>query len=122
MCDMFYNCFNLNYLDINNFDISNVTDMSEMFYNCSSITSLDLSNWDNRNVKDSQDMFKNMIHLEKISLGKNWEWKDKGLLPIPSSEYINGADGKWHTASGKSYLPEEIQNNVIDTYYTVPKY
>lgn len=122
MCNMFYNCSNLNCLNVNNFDISNVIDMSEMFYNCYSITSLDLSNWDNSNVKDSQDMFKNMIHLEKISLGKNWEWKNKGFLPTPSNKYINGADGKWHTANGKSYLPEEIPNNVIDTYYAVPKF
>ena len=41
---MFYLCKLLSFLDISNFDFSQVTDMSYIFYNCSSLTSLNLTN------------------------------------------------------------------------------
>ena len=41
---MFYNCENLNNVDINNFDTSNVLDMKYMFSGCSSLLNVDVSN------------------------------------------------------------------------------
>lgn len=47
---MFYGCSNLISLDLSNFDTSSVTTMNNTFRNCSKITELDLSNFDTRNL------------------------------------------------------------------------
>ena len=46
---------NINFND--NFDTSEVTDMSRMFINCTSLTSLDLKSFDTRNVTNMFSMF-----------------------------------------------------------------
>ena len=45
---MFSNCSNLKYLDLSNFDFSNITYMSNMFYNC---TNLEFLNFNNTIIK-----------------------------------------------------------------------
>ena len=42
---MFYNCCALEFMDLSNFDTSQVTNMGSMFYNCSSLKSIDLSSF-----------------------------------------------------------------------------
>jgi surface protein len=37
-------------LDLNSWDMSNVTDISYMFYECQKLTSLQISEWDVSNV------------------------------------------------------------------------
>ena len=37
---MFYECNNLNYLDLSSFDTKNVTNMSDMFYWCCNLNNL----------------------------------------------------------------------------------
>ena len=39
---MFYECNNLNYLDLSSFDTKNVINMSNMFNNCSKLNNLNL--------------------------------------------------------------------------------
>lgn len=56
MSSMFYECHNLEELDISDFDTSNVTDMSKMFLYCG-IKNVDLSGFDTSNVKDMNCMF-----------------------------------------------------------------
>jgi len=54
----FYECKNLKSVgDLSNWDVSNVEDMSSMFWGCKSLNKLDLSNWDVDNVKSMQTMF-----------------------------------------------------------------
>ena len=45
MSIMFYNCINLNILDLYSLNTSNVNDMSYMFYNCDKSIHLDLSSF-----------------------------------------------------------------------------
>ena len=46
------------YIDISNWDVSNVTDMEDMFYGCEVLKSVgNLSNWDISNVKTMGGMF-----------------------------------------------------------------
>ena len=48
----------------NNFNTSNVTDMSSMFYKCSSLTSLDLSSFNTAKVTDISYMFYSCSKLQ----------------------------------------------------------
>ena len=56
-------CTNLKYLDLSNWDTSNVTNMSYMFYyqNSSetSLKNLNIGNWDTSNVTNMSYMFYN---------------------------------------------------------------
>ena len=56
---MFYNCVELKYIgDISGWDVSNVTNMSGMFYGCEELESVgDISKWDVSNVTDMWYMF-----------------------------------------------------------------
>ena len=65
--DSFYSSFtgigifedtNFKYIDISDWDVSNVTDMDRMFLNCIELESVgDISNWDVSNVTDISGMF-----------------------------------------------------------------
>ena len=51
MNEMFYGCPSLNYLNLSNFNTSQVIGMEEMFYGCSSLNYLDLSNFNTSLIK-----------------------------------------------------------------------
>ena len=53
---MFYIC-SLKFLNISNFNISNVIEIFSMFYFCRSLTSLDLSNFNIENVIHIKNIF-----------------------------------------------------------------
>lgn len=65
-----FDCQSLTTLDLSNFNTSNVTNMWAMFRNCSSLTSLDLSNFVTSNVTDMSQMFLNCLSLTTIDLRK----------------------------------------------------
>lgn len=64
----FFECYNLESLDLSNFDTGNVTDMSCMFYFCMSLKSLDLSSFNTQNVTDMSNMFTLCEELKTIDL------------------------------------------------------
>ena len=49
--------FFLTSLNLSNFNINNVTNMSYMFYYCSSLTSLNLSNFNTNNLSNMSYIF-----------------------------------------------------------------
>ena len=57
MSSIFYNCSSLTDLNISNFNTSNVTNMSNMFYYCSKLEYLNLNNFDTSNVENMSGMF-----------------------------------------------------------------
>ena len=57
MFRMFYNCSSLIKLNLNNFNIDKVNNMSWMFYNCSSLKELNIDNFNSDNVKEMMGMF-----------------------------------------------------------------
>ena len=63
MSEMFKDCRSLTSLDLSSFNTSNVTTMSGMFVLCSSLTSLDLSCFNTANVTDMRSMFLNCSKL-----------------------------------------------------------
>ena len=68
MNGMFYNCKNLETLDLSNLNTSNVTFINHMFSGCQSLVSLDLSNFDTSKVRNMNSMFENCTNLEILDL------------------------------------------------------
>ena len=62
----------LEYINVSNWNVSNVYDMGYMFYGCESLKSIDVSNWDVSNVEDMEYMFFNCKSLKQIDVSK-WD-------------------------------------------------
>ena len=72
MANMFLDCTKLTNLILSNWDTSKVTDMHSMFENDSSLTNLDVSNWDTSEVTDMSEMFENNSSLTNLDVS-NWD-------------------------------------------------
>ena len=72
MANMFLGCTKLTNLILSNWDTSKVTDMHSMFEYDSSLTNLDVSNWDTSEVTDMREMFKNNSSLTNLDVS-NWD-------------------------------------------------
>ena len=68
MSRMFLNCKSLISLDLSSFNTTNVTNMLRMFNECSSLTSLDLSSFNTVNVTDMGYMFALCSSLTNLDL------------------------------------------------------
>ena len=67
---MFSSCSSLTSLDLSNFNTSNVTDMGGMFDSCSDLTSLDVSNFNTSNVTYMGGMFSSCSGLTSLDVSK----------------------------------------------------
>ncbi len=65
---MFSGCSSLTSLDVSGFDTSQVTSMREMFLGCSSLTSLDVSGFDTSQVTDMGGMFERCGSLTSLDV------------------------------------------------------
>lgn len=65
---MFLDCGNLETVNLDGLDTSNVTDMNNMFGSCSSLKNLDLSGLDTSRVTDMGDMFGGCSGLTSLNL------------------------------------------------------
>ena len=72
MSYMFYNCQYIQNLNLDSLDTSNVTNMQYMFYNCLRLTNLDLSSFDTSNVTNMSYMFSDCRDLETIYVSNLW--------------------------------------------------
>lgn len=137
---MFENSPNLKRIKgLNKWDTSSATGFDEMFGRCPKLEELDLSSWDTRKAKNGEaassnghttGTFRNFCNdcqnLKWIKLGPNFAVNGDGtntnaeyklILPTPSSEYIEGADGYWYTINGDFYAPTEMKDKTAETYY-----
>ena len=74
---------NFEYIDVSDWDVSNVKDMFNMFAYCHNLKSVgDLSNWDVSSVKDMQDMFADCEQLEYIGDLSEWKLKVSNVKDI----------------------------------------
>jgi surface protein len=69
---MFFGCSNLVSVNTEDWDTSNVTDMTGMFQDCTSLTQLDLSNFDTSNLAMMSNMFQDCTSLTTLDLS-NWD-------------------------------------------------
>ena len=117
---MFSDCNALEYIrGINNWDISNVTDLRNVFFYCENLKEIDLSGWKSNASALRLGIAGQTFRLEKITIGAEFTL-DTTDLSTPSSTYIDGADGNWYTINGTSYAPSSIPNNTPATYYASP--
>ena len=69
MRGMFCNCFELEYLDLSNFDTSNVIDMEIIFNGCQKLKELNgTKNFNTHNVKLMTAMFQSCFELKNLDL------------------------------------------------------
>lgn len=68
MSEMFYNCRELDKIDVLGFDTSNVINMNKMFTSCVKVTHLDVSTFDTSNVKNMQGMFWGCFSLSSLDV------------------------------------------------------
>ena len=75
MRNMFKECAQLKSVgDLSNWNVSNVKDMSYMFYICVNLTSVgDLSDWDVSNIEDIGYMFFGCEQLKSVGNLSNWD-------------------------------------------------
>ena len=103
---------------VRSWDVSSAVDFDGMFKCCTAQEELDLSKWNVSGAETASEMFNGMTGLKKVSLPASWKWLDGGYLPVPSADYIDGADGLWHAKSdGAAYAPADIPSGKADTYY-----
>jgi len=68
MSKMFQYCSKLKNIDTSEFDTSQVTNMDRMFCECSSLESVDVSNFNTSNVTDMQFMFSDCSNLRELDV------------------------------------------------------
>ena len=62
------------YIDVSDWDVSKVKNMSYMFYKCEELTSVgDLSNWNVSNVEYMHSMFNGCTHLKSVGDLSDWD-------------------------------------------------
>lgn len=124
---------------LDKWDTSNGLAFDEMFGRCSKLEELDLSSWDTRKARNGDkastnghtghvfnNMFQSCNKLKKVKVGENFSINGdntntnasyKFILPTPSSDYIEGADGYWYVFNGDKYAPNEVKDRTVETYY-----
>lgn len=111
---MFEYCYELKSVNLSSFQTSKVTDMAYMFEGCNKLESLDLSGFNMRNVLDATSMFPDWGKLATVKVGANTNVRT--LLPEPDRNYVEGATGKWVSATGAVYDSSNIPSYRADTY------
>ena len=69
---VYYGYVLLEYIDVSNWDVRNVKDMSSMFCGCSSLKSVDVSGWNTDHVENMEYMFYMCNSLEPVDVSK-WD-------------------------------------------------
>ena len=139
-CQMFENSTNLKRIKgLENWDTSAGLGFDEMFGRCSKLEEVDLSSFNTTKAKNStkassnghktatlKDMFVSCNNLKKVTVGPNFSVNgdgtnttaaNKAILPTPSADYIDGADGNWYTFNGDIFAPNAMKDKTAETYY-----
>lgn len=137
---MFENSPNLKRIKgLENWDTSSGLGFEEMFGRCYKLEEVDLSSFDTSKAKNGvegspnghltatlNNMFYSCNNLKKVTVGPNFSINGDGtntaaanmaILPTPSTDYIEGADGMWYTFNGDAYAPNAMKDRTAETYY-----
>ena len=76
---MFRNCTSLTNLDLSNFELININDISYMFFGCTNLKELNINNFNSKNNPDMSWMFENFNPNCKVIC------KDKEIINLINS-------------------------------------
>lgn len=116
-------CYKLKAIHSENWVAPNLTDLTSAFGECSSLKELDIKGLSNQKAAESKrkGVINGLSRLEKLTLGAKYTLSGAiGAPDNPSSDYIEGSDGKWHTLRGDSYDASEMPSGINITYYSSP--
>ena len=65
---LFYNCTNLETVDVSNLNTEKVIDMTGLFFNCHNLKSVDLSSFNTKNVQNMRVMFFHCYALTSVNI------------------------------------------------------
>ena len=82
-----------------NFNVSQATNLSWMFAGCSSLTSLDLNSWDTSKAYHFNNMFNGCTSLTKVTIGPNFK-VDDSFIDNNSGSYIQMFTNCTHYSDG----------------------
>lgn len=104
MNNMFYNNTTLNNLNLDGWDVSNVTDMSNMFYGCTNLETINTKQWDLSNT-NVDNMFNNCTSLKFIDV---IEWELNNTINMSNMFYqcenLKGIDiTQWDVSQSTSH-------------------
>lgn len=142
-CQMFENSSNLKRIKgLEKWNTSAGLGFDGMFERCSKLEELDLSSFNTTKAKNGtsasdnghktatlNNMFLSCNNLKKVTVGPNFAVNgngsnttaaNKAILPTPSTDYIEGADGNWYTFIGDSFAPNAMKDKTAETYYASP--
>ncbi len=105
---MFYDCTSITWLDLSNWNTSNVISMQAMFYQCSGLVELNIKNWDTNNVTDMSFMFLRCNNLTWLDLG-GWNTSN-----VTNMEGMFAACNNLEKVCVSTWF---VTNNVIDSEY-----
>lgn len=101
MSRMFNECVALQSLDLSDWNVSSVTNMNLVFHNCSKLAELDPSRWDTSSAMDMSGMFSGCSNLQKLDLSG---WSTSNVVDM--SEMFSGCSklkrveaAQWDTSS-----------------------
>lgn len=139
-CQMFENSPNLKRIKgLEKWNTSAGLGFDGMFERCYKLEELDLSSFDTSKAKNGVDgstnghktatlnnMFLSCNNLKKVKVGPNFSINgdgtnttaaNKAILPTPSTDYIEGADGMWYAFNGEPHAPNAIKDKTAETYF-----
>ena len=97
------------YIDISDWDVSNVECMNYMFYKCKQLKSVgDLSKWNVSKVKDMSYMFCGCNNLISVGDLSNWN--------VSNVEYMTGMFNNCHYLKSVGDLSKWNVSNVVDMF------
>lgn len=143
-CQMFENSPNLKRIKgLEKWNTSAGLGFDGMFERCYKLEEVDLSAFNTTKAKNGttasenghktatlQNMFLSCNNLKKVTLGPNFAINGNGsntsaanklILPTPSTDYIEGADGNWYSIGGTSYTPSGIPDRTACVYFASRK-
>ena len=98
---MFEYCSSLENIDVSNWDTSNVTNMEGLFYSCSSLTWLNLNSWNTSNVTNMEGLFYSCSSLTWLNLN-SWNTSNVNKMSYmfkDCSNLINLDISSWDTSN-----------------------
>ena len=111
--NMFNQMSMLNYIELSDFNTSNVTNMSKMFNGCNKLTELDLSSFNIENVTNISSMFALCRNLITIYVAAGTDWS--GLTLLTNSNNMFDSCSKLTGGAGTKF----DSNNTDKTYARV---